>query len=180
MDLLFALFCELAFINIRIWKRCCLGSVTGTCEALKTSFAQGLSVALSVVLALTIFATIGAIIYVANDPNAGEKFTEFYLLGPGGKAENYPQDITLGQSPPVIPGIVNRERQPATYGFDVLAGETKINSQEAINLQNDEKWEGEVLVKPLDRGENQRVEFYLYKNNAAGPYLKLHLLVNVK
>ena len=147
---------------------------------LNTSLAKGLSTALSVILALAILATIGAIICIANDPNAGEKFTEFYLLGPGGKAENYPKDITLGQSAPVLLGMVNREKQPATYSFDVLVDNATIYSKEGINLQNDEKWEGEVPVKPLVTGENQRVEFYLYKDNVPGPYLKLHLFVNVK
>jgi len=135
---------------------------------------------LSALLIVVILATIGAIIYIANDPNAGEKFTEFYLLGPGGKAENYPKDITLGGSAPVLLGIVNREKQPATYRFEVLTDNTTIYSKEGINLQNDEKWEGEIPVKPLAIGENQKVEFYLYKDNAAGPYLKLHLFVNVR
>jgi uncharacterized membrane protein len=147
---------------------------------LKTSLAKGLPVALSVLLGLAILATVGAIIYVVNAPNAGEKFTEFYLLGPGGKAENYPKDITLGQSSAVLLGIVNREKQPATYSFEVLVDNTTIYSKEAINLQNDEKWVGEVPVKPPAKGDNRKVEFYLYKDNAAAPYLKLHLFVNVK
>ena len=135
---------------------------------------------LSALLIVVILATIGAIIYIANDPNAGEKFTEFYLLGPGGKAEDYPRDITLGQGAPVLLGIVNREKQPATYSFEVLVDNTTIYSKEGINLQNDEKWEREVPVKPPAIGENQKVEFYLYKNNGAEPYLKLHLFVNVR
>ena len=77
-------------------------------------------------------------------------------------------------------GIVNREKQPAAYSFDVLVDNTTIYFKEAINLQNDEKWVGEVPVKPPAKGDNQRVEFYLYKDNAAAPYLKLHLFVNVK
>lgn len=147
---------------------------------MQASMAKGLSIALSVLLGLAILAIIGAIIYIANDPNAGEKFTEFYLLGPGGKAENYPKDITLGQSSPVLLGIVNREKQPAMYRFDVLADNTTIYSKGDINLQNDEKWEGEVPVKPLAIGENQKVEFDLYKNNVPEPYLNLHLFINVK
>lgn len=147
---------------------------------LNASFAKGLSVALSVLLALAILATIGAIIYIVNDPNAGEKFTEFYLLGPGGKAEGYPKEITLGESAPVLVGIVNREKQPATYKFDVLADNATIYSKGEITLKNDEKWEGEVPVKPLATGDNQKVEFYLFKDNAADPYLKLHLFVDVR
>jgi len=138
------------------------------------------STTLSIVLALAIFTTIGAIIYIANDPNAGEKFSEFYLLGPGGKAENYPKDIILGQSSPVILGVVNRERQSAVYAFDVLVDNTTIYCKGDIRLQNDEKWEGEVPIKPLGIRENQKVEFYLYKNNGSAPYQKLYLFVNVK
>ena len=135
---------------------------------------------LSALLIVVIPVTIGAIIYIANDTSAGEKFSEFYVLGPGGKAENYPKDITLGQGRPVILGIVNRERQPTTYRFEVLADNATIYSKDAINLKNDEKWEGEVPIKPRAAGENQKVVFYLYKNNVPEPYLKLHLFVNVK
>jgi uncharacterized membrane protein len=88
-----------------------------------------LSTGLSVFLSLAILIAIGAIIYIANDLNAGEKFSDFYLLGPGGKAENYPKDIALGQSAPVILGIVNREKQSAIYRVDALVGETKIYSK---------------------------------------------------
>ena len=147
---------------------------------MKTSRAKGLSVALSITLGLAILAAIGAIIYIANDPTAGEKFTEFYLLGPGGKAENYPKDIIVSQGDLVLLGIINREKQPATYSFNVLADNTTIYSKGGINLQNDGKWEGEVPVKPSAAGENQKVEFNLYKDNVPGPYLKLHLFVNVK
>jgi uncharacterized membrane protein len=147
---------------------------------MRSSLAKGLSAALSVLLGLAILATVGAIIYVVNDPNAGEKFTEFYLLGPGGKAEGYPKEIILGESAPVSVGIINREKKPATYRFEVLADNITIYSKGDINLQNDGKWEGEAPVKPVAAGDNRKVEFYLYKDNAAEPYLKLHLFVNVK
>ena len=37
-----------------------------------------------------IVAAIGTLIYVISTPKVGEKFTEFYILGEGGKAEGYP------------------------------------------------------------------------------------------
>ena len=145
-----------------------------------SSSVKWFSTALSIVLALVILVIIGTIIYIARDTNAGEKFSEFYLLGTDGKAENYPKDIILGQSSPVILGIVNRERQPATYRFDAVVDNTTIYAKGDLRLQIDEKWEGEIPVKPQAIGENQKVEFYLYMNNAAAPYRKLHLFVNVK
>jgi len=36
------------------------------------------------------------------------------------------------------------------------------------------------LIKALPTGENQRVVFYLYKDNVPGPYFKLRLFVDVK
>lgn len=135
---------------------------------------------LSAILIVVILATIGAIIYLSTQPGAGEKFTEFYLLGPGGKAEGYPKDITLGQGAPVLLGIVNREKQPATYSFEVLSDNTTTYSRGGISLQNDGKWEGEVPVMLPAIGENQKAEFYLYKDSASEPYLKLHLFVNVR
>lgn len=41
--------------------------------------------ALTVILLLSIIASIAALVYVVVTPKEGEKFTEFYILGPGGR-----------------------------------------------------------------------------------------------
>ena len=48
--------------------------------------------ALTIILILSIIASIVALVYVVVTPKEGEKFTEFYILGPGGKAYDYPTE----------------------------------------------------------------------------------------
>ena len=52
--------------------------------------------ALTVILIITIFLSIAALVYVIVTPKQGEKFTEFYILGPGGKAYDYPTSVQAG------------------------------------------------------------------------------------
>ncbi len=48
---------------------------------------------------------------VNNTILAGERFTEFYILGLEGKADNYPDELTVGEEGRVILGIVNHEHE---------------------------------------------------------------------
>ena len=52
--------------------------------------------ALTVILIITIIMSIAALVYVIVTPKQGEKFTEFYILGPGGKAYDYPTEVLAG------------------------------------------------------------------------------------
>ncbi|MDV3104718.1 DUF1616 domain-containing protein [Thermococcus waiotapuensis] len=71
--------------------------------------------ALTVILIVSIITSIGALAYVISHPKQGEKFTEFYILGPEGKAADYPTKLRAGQEGGVIIGIVNHEGRNVTY-----------------------------------------------------------------
>ncbi len=47
--------------------------------------------------------------FVATSRGSSESFTEFYVLGPGGKAEGYPSEAKVGENATVILGVVNHE-----------------------------------------------------------------------
>ena len=53
---------------------------------------------LIVLLTVAVIGTIGTVAYAIETPRASEKFTEFYILGPGGKAQDYPREIILGMN----------------------------------------------------------------------------------
>jgi len=74
---------------------------------------------LSVVLVAAILGSLSTLGYVLATPRIGERFTEFYILGPGGKAENYPTQLRVGEEGRVIVGIVNREHEPSSYRVEV-------------------------------------------------------------
>ncbi len=74
---------------------------------------------LSVVLILAIIIAVGALVYVVATPKQGERFTEFYILGPNGKAEGYPMELRVGEKASVIVGIANHEHRTINYIVEV-------------------------------------------------------------
>jgi uncharacterized membrane protein len=135
--------------------------------------------ALSVALVLAIAATIGTLGYVIATPRVGERFTEFYILGPGGRAEDYPRELKVGEEAKVIVGITNREHETVSYRVEVRIEGVVSNEVEPIVLEHDKKWEEIVSFTPHRAGANQTVEFLLYKNGEVEPYLRLHLWLDV-
>lgn len=75
---------------------------------------KGLDKALSVILILSILSSVFALGYVIAFPKQGESFTEFYVLGPEGKASGYPQ-LAVGENGTVILGLVNHEHRDMNY-----------------------------------------------------------------
>jgi uncharacterized membrane protein len=133
---------------------------------------------LSVVLMVAIAGAIGTLGYVIATPRVGEKFTEFYILGPDGKAENYPTELKVGEEGRVIVGIVNHEQERTSYTVEVwIDGEKaklRIGGEDrdeiVVEIENEEKWEQEVGFVPQKAGEKQKVEFVLYKEGK--PYFE--------
>ncbi|MHB8603771.1 MAG: DUF1616 domain-containing protein [Thermoplasmatota archaeon] len=149
---------------------------------------------LTVGLAVAVVAASGALVYVLVTPRVGESFTEFYILGPGGKAEGYPTNLTVNGTARLILGVVNHEHENVSYGARMFAESgTFVNASgnltfvESSNatLQNwtiplgDEKtWERNVTFSLATPGV-YRIAFELDKPGAATPYRSLHLFVRV-
>jgi uncharacterized membrane protein len=83
--------------------------------------------ALTVILILTIIVSVAALIYVIVTPKQGEKFTEFYILGPGGKAYDYPTSVQADNKSTVIVGVVNHEYKLVNYTMQISLNNTPIN-----------------------------------------------------
>lgn len=136
--------------------------------------------ALSLVLVVAIIGVIGTLAYVVAIPKVGERFTEFYILGPYDKAEGYTTNLTLGEKGEVVLGIVNHEQEGMSYHVKVMVngtesgvriwlgdegGGTTLVANNTIGvgeLANEEKWERKVFFEPLSRGEGQKLEFLLF------------------
>lgn len=84
-------------------------------EDLEWENSSRLDKALTVILVMAIITSVGTLAYVVTHPKQGEAFTEFYILGPGGLAEDYPTNLTVGENGTVIIGIVNHEHRNVTY-----------------------------------------------------------------
>ena len=136
---------------------------------------------LTVVLIVSILGAVGTLVYASTNPKIGERFTEFYILGLDGNATDYPKELMVGEEGKVIVGIVNQEHEDAvTYRVEITIDGADSGTIESLALDHDEKWEGEVIFIPEKAGEDQKVEFILYKNGEDEPYRSLHLWLDVR
>ena len=118
--------------------------------------------------------------YTIAAPKAGERFTEFYILGLGGKATDYPLELRVGEVGEVIIGIVNHEQEVVSYRMETKIDGVQYGEIEPILLGNGEQWEETISFMADSPGDNKRVEFLLYQNNDTTPHLKpLFLWISV-
>jgi len=136
--------------------------------------------ALSVILIVSIMASISVLGYTLAVPKAGEKFTEFYILGPEGEASGYPLEITAGEEAPVILGVVNHEQGKSTYLVEIVLDGVSLSKEGPFDLEDDQKWEKQMSFQINNPGNDQKVEFLLFKTSQVKAYRSLHLWVNVK
>ena len=165
-----------------------------------------LNKSLSIIVLLSVLTTFGVLSYTVLVPKVGEHFTEFYILGLNGDAQNYPttfffqgnqvKSVVYGNTKElsesrgmVTLGIVNHEQQTEAYFLKlVVDGEpTNIEFGGAtsdvlgnITLKQGEKWQNTIGFIPEHVGDNQRVEFILMKGNVTTPYNTLYLWIDVK
>ena len=133
---------------------------------------------LSVILIAAILGATGTVGYAIATPKAEDRFTEFYILGYEGTAGGYPEELAAGEMAVVTVCIVNHEFEDVRYQLEITIDGYKHNEIDEIVLGQEEKWEQEVFFTPERVGENQNVEFTLYKAEKA--YRQLQLWVNVK
>ena len=135
--------------------------------------------ALTIILAITIILSILALLYVIITPKQGERFTEFYILGPGGKAYDYPTEVTAGNKSTVIVGVVNHEYSLMNYSLQVSLDNYTFLDRE-ISLDHNQTWQEPVSYVLRKIGDGQKLQFLLYRQgNFTAPYRDLHLWVNV-
>jgi len=90
--------------------------------------------ALTVILVISILIAIIALIYVIVIPKTGEKFTEFYLLGSNGLADEYPSTLKIGENTMITIGVVNHEYKTIDYYIEIWL----INQTIIFNETTDE------------------------------------------
>jgi uncharacterized membrane protein len=150
-------------------------------ESFTASSESRLDRILSVILVISILVAISMVVYVIVTPKQGERFTEFYILGPDGKAEDYPTNLRVGEEGRVIIGIVNHEYATVEYRLEVRLGDTRLTN-ESFPLRHNETWERPFTFRPTVVGEDQKLAFWLFKAgaNETEPYRSLHVWVDVK
>lgn len=111
-----------------------------------------------------------------------EKFTTLYILGADGKAENYPNELSVGVPSKILVGIENHEYTPINYTLRVMLGGKNLKDY-PIFLENGYKWVDNITFIPeltssiAFAGENKsKLEIQLLRDNMT--YRSVHLLVN--
>ena len=152
---------------------------------------------LSIALALSVAAAFGLVAYIVTTTPPVERFTEFYILGAGQNASEYPNKIRATQVASVILGITNHEYDPYNYSIDIdLVGVTisynvTTGQNETVPV-NFTRWSSFTMV--LDNGQTWRmpftfhidsvglweIQFLLYRGDNLGEaYHELRLIVTV-
>lgn len=132
----------------------------------------GLDKILSISLVIAVMIALGSIGYVVAMPKHEQLFTEFYILSPEGKAEDYPRQVVPGEPVEIIIGIVNHEDIVISYLVDIKGDGIENKQISTEEMANEEKWEEIVSFIPQSSGDGQKVEFWLYRTGEAEPYLE--------
>ncbi len=129
-------------------------------------------------LLITLSLVAGAAVY-RQLPASGfpERYTEFYLLGPEGAAQDYPAAVVLGSSATATIGIVNHQGRESTFTVDIQDDTRLLTEAGPIRLRNNERWEHTVAFKPSEPGV-RRVQFVL-KSDGHVVDQPLHLWLTV-
>ena len=138
---------------------------------------------LTIVLAIALLVAIGGVVYVASTPGGQEDpFTEFYILGPGGEAADYPTNLTVGDEREFIVGITNNEHQDLTYTV-VLTMDSEVIQERTVEVGDGETWEDQFVFTVTEPGE-KRLLIQLFVGDEVEsdeePYRDLRLIVDVR
>ncbi len=132
---------------------------------------------LTLILVLSIVVSMIILVYVIVTPKQGEKFTEFYILGPSGKASDYPREVSPGRPVSLIVGIVNHEYSIINYTLRVQIKNDTLHEWK-MQLSHNETWEKPISFTINKTGKDLKLEFLLYREYQEVPYRETHLWVN--
>jgi uncharacterized membrane protein len=130
---------------------------------------------------IILITVLGWVIYSAVSLPPVQSPNEFYILNSQGKAENYPRLIKAGESFSITAVIVNHESKPTNTIIKISNDGTVIQEIDTNVLQPEEKWEGKATSTLSGTGQNQKMDYYLYKDGDQEPYFKkpLYLYIDV-
>lgn len=138
---------------------------------------------LRIILALSFLIFIGTATYIALVPQEREPFTEFYVLGSNGMANNYTTEYIQGESGTYTIGITNNEHRTMDYTMEVRLDNKSLplpENLQHITLAHDTTLEEPLEITPSFEGENMKLEFLLFNETEKNvPYKDLRLWINV-
>jgi len=147
---------------------------------------QKINTLLSIILLSLITIFFISVIYFISNPVEKEKFTEFYILGEYGKANDYPMDLSPGDDTNIFIGVSNHEQKTIEYTIDIWLVNQSINDNNTIidnawfkdkikikldhvDINTDKKWKPQWEYKynfNISKNEGKyKLIFLLYKED---------------
>ena len=131
------------------------------------------------ILIFSIVLAISMLYFVITVPKIGEKFTEFYILGPEGKADNYPSSFQYNYPANILIGVVNHEYVSVNYTVRIALDNDTLTDR-LLFLEHNATWENNVSFVPDKYGTDMKLKFFLFKeDNFTAPYRELYMWITV-
>lgn len=103
------------------------------------------------------------------------QLTEFFMLNPSGRAEEYSQQLEEGKPTEIRLIIINREGQRETYRVEVRLDGELLGQGGPFLIDDQDTREETVSFAPHRAGERLPITFLLFKEGQAGAYRTLVL-----
>lgn len=138
--------------------------------------------AISAGILLLLLFSVARLFFLAA-PN--EYMTEFYLLGKGRLAENYPRQALPGEDLTVTMGIMNRDQEAHHYRIEIWAVEPAQQKRELVTqtelgmIRPNITREEPLLWSMPWLGLDQKAQFLLFIDHHEEPNRQLELSINV-
>ncbi|MFW3146967.1 MAG: DUF1616 domain-containing protein [Thermoplasmatota archaeon] len=147
---------------------------------------------LTVGIVIMMLMSVGMLVYIIVVPREGEAFTELYILGSGGKADDYPRNFLLEEKMSMFVGIANHENRKMNYtlvltiegraqnysvgDLDNITISRSIQPSLEVHLQDQEKVELPCNFSVIEIG-SFKLRFLLFADGEQ--YLDTHIWIKV-
>lgn len=106
--------------------------------------------------------------------------TEFYVLGPGGEIESYPEAVVEGESMDLIVGVGNYEKETLVYSIFINIDGKNAMIVKPLQIGPGQNWEQRFQVPILTGRGKRMVELSLMREGMKQAYRNLYFWVDVK
>jgi len=107
------------------------------------------------------------------------RYTEFYVLGPGGHVQNYPTSVQQGRQLQLSVGVTNEEARASRYHIAVRSGGVDLAVTPAFELAAGQARQQQIDFAVTTPPGVQKLQLLLYQQAATSPYRTLTLWVTV-
>ncbi|MFN8377228.1 MAG: DUF1616 domain-containing protein [Anaerolineae bacterium] len=112
-------------------------------------------------------------------PGPAHRYSEFYVLGPDGNAEDYPRTLQTGIATTLLLTVSNHEGNSHRYMITAHIGGSTVGESESLSLDDGASATISLNITPTVAGDNQPIDVILRREGDAGPYRTLRLWADI-